>query len=78
MVMRPGPPYALVSIFGVGTYALLVEFADAQRAVASIVAIAITFAGRVITFRLGVHTRAARSDLSTALLTRSRTGSDER
>lgn len=78
MIMRPGPPYALVSVVGVGTYAVLVEFADVPQAVASIAAIAVTFAARIVTFRRGVHTRAARSDLSTALIKRSRTGSDDR
>ena len=61
MIMRPGPPYALVSVAGVGTYVALVDVADAQRTVASIVAIAVTLVGRVVTFRLGVRTRAARS-----------------
>lgn len=62
MIMRPGPPYALVSVVGVGTYAVLVEVPDVDSAVASIVAISVTFVGRLLTFRLGVRTRAARSD----------------
>jgi uncharacterized membrane protein YeiH len=63
MIMRPGPPYALVAVAGVGTYVALVEAIGAQPAVAAIVAIAVTFAGRVVTFRLGVRTRAARTGL---------------
>jgi uncharacterized membrane protein YeiH len=62
MIMRPGPPYALVSVVGVGTYAVLVDLVEVQRAVASIIAIAVTFGGRIATYRLGVRTRAARSD----------------
>jgi len=60
MIMRPGPPYALVAVAGVVTYVGLVEIVDSQPAVAAIVAIAVTLAGRVITFRVGVRTRAAR------------------
>jgi uncharacterized membrane protein YeiH len=62
MIMRPGPPYALISVVGVGTYVVLVEVPDIEPAVASIIAIAVTFAGRLLTFRLGVRTRAARSE----------------
>jgi hypothetical protein len=47
---------------GVGTYVVLVEVPDIEPAVASIIAIAVTFAGRLLTFRLGVRTRAARSE----------------
>jgi hypothetical protein len=47
----------------VGTYVILVETIGAQPAVAAIVAITVTFAGRVITFRVGVRTRAARTGL---------------
>lgn len=61
MIMRPGPPYALVAVAGVGTYVILVETVGSQPALAAIVAITVTFAGRVITFRLGVRTRAART-----------------
>ncbi len=58
MIMRPGPPYALVSVAGVGTYTLLVAATDIPRAISSIVAISVTFAGRLLTYRLGVRTRA--------------------
>jgi uncharacterized membrane protein YeiH len=61
MVMRPGPPYALVAVVGVTTYVVLVDALELQRAAAAIVAIVVTFAGRVITFRLGVRTRAVRT-----------------
>jgi uncharacterized membrane protein YeiH len=61
MVMRPGPPYALVAVVGVTTYVVLVDGVDLQRAYASIIAVAVTFAGRVLTFRLGVRTRAVRT-----------------
>jgi hypothetical protein len=47
----------------VGTYVILVEAVGSQPAVAAIVAITVTFAGRVITFRAGVRTRAARAGL---------------
>lgn len=59
MVMRPGPPYALVSVVGVGAYVTLVEVFSAPRAIASIAAIAVTLAGRLLTYRLGVRTRGA-------------------
>ena len=62
MIMRPGAPYALVSVIGVGTYAVLVDVPDVDPALASIAAIAVTFAGRLVTFKLGVHTRAARAE----------------
>lgn len=61
MIMRPGPPYALVAVAGVGTYVILVDAVGTQQAVAAIVAIVVTFAGRLVTFRFGVRTRAARS-----------------
>jgi uncharacterized membrane protein YeiH len=61
MIMRPGPPYALVAVAGVGTYVVLVDAVGTQQAVAAIVAIVVTFAGRLLTFRFGVRTRAARS-----------------
>ena len=64
MIMRPGPPYALVSVAGVGTYAVLVDVPDVDPAIASVIAIAVTFVGRLLTFRLGVRTRAARSERS--------------
>ncbi len=64
MIMRPGPPYALVSVAGVGTYAVLVDVPDVDPAIASVMAIGVTFVGRLLTFRLGVRTRAARSERS--------------
>ncbi len=64
MIMRPGPPYALVSVAGVGTYAVLVDVTDVDPAIASVIAIGVTFMGRLLTFRLGVRTRAARSERS--------------
>jgi uncharacterized membrane protein YeiH len=62
MIMRPGPPYALVSVAGVCTYAVLVEGPHVEPAIASVIAIVVTFVGRLLTFRLGVRTRAARSE----------------
>jgi uncharacterized membrane protein YeiH len=62
MIMRPGPPYALASVLGVSTYAVLVEVAAVDSEIASVIAITVTFVSRLLAFRLGVRTRAAHSD----------------
>jgi hypothetical protein len=49
------------AVAGVGTYVVLVDTVGSRPALAAIVAITVTFAGRVITFRVGVRTRAART-----------------
>ena len=57
MILRPGPPYALIAVVGASSYAVLIQTEVLSGAVVSLLVIALVFAGRLLTYKLGVKTR---------------------